>query len=136
MNKIGLLAIAWVVTFAGGHVLGAGTQVWDPYYYCAARNDTCSGSQWHYSNSFRAWCCCDFDQDQQWHLCWGDVEVYENEAHTLICYKLIGNMTDIAESCIPGPVAAEPIQEVINAGCGCKIAPQGAQANASVVSPN
>lgn len=141
-RRIGLLVVTWAATFVGGQVLGAATAplVYDPYYYCAAKSDSCSGLGWVYVGSFTGTCCCDLDHDDNWSYCTATLDVYLLLPDlNFRCYRLNGGWQDTEESCSPGPVSPTPIEALPWGDCGCTLAPQEVaepSTTASVVSPN
>jgi hypothetical protein len=81
---------------------------YNPFYYCAARSNTCSEPGFFYVDSFLGTCCCDLDQDQVWHYCYAIVEVYQRNGER--CYRLASSWIEDNEICIPGPVATHPYE--------------------------
>ena len=112
------LAVAWVSFFSGGYALGshANRLTYDSYYYCAAREDTCQGSGWYYWETINVQCCCDLNADQIWHVCDATIDVYVDAQppyNSYFCYRLVGGPTENPTTCVPAPVAIEPIEPAI-----------------------
>jgi hypothetical protein len=137
MKRLSLLAISWTATFFGGHALGASTKVTDPdpYYYCAARDDTCQGSEWAYYDWFEGWCCCDLNSDQIWKNCYATIYIFSNPPYyNQFCYRLLGGWNETNGFCLPDQVAQEPIQP-LDWECGCTMAPRNIAEMSTVTSP-
>lgn len=123
IKKVTLALLILVVPLITGFVSAETSKnfAYDPYYYCAARTNTCSGSGWYPIDEFSGECCCDGNNDGDWFLCTVEIEVYANNPPTLYCYKLIGGPYESNVECIPGPVAAEPIQSAITGDDCCRM---------------
>jgi hypothetical protein len=86
----------------------AAATAYNPFYYCAARTDTCYEPGFVYDDSFLGTCCCDLDEDQVWHYCYAVIEVYKRYGER--CYRLASPWIEDNEICTPAPVATHPYE--------------------------